>query len=636
MTTEPAKPPTTIPAAATPPAAGPTRPRGSFLNLPRAVRLRTTILVAVLGLVVALVGATVILLSALLEREARRQIVEDLARAGAVFDELHALRQSLYRSETLTVAQEPRLKAVLGTADIDRATIVDVAQEMQKSGGADLFVLLDADGRLIVDTADPEAVGFSLAGQPLVAAALGDGDAGGVWTQGARVFQVHARRLAFGDTVVGVLILGHIHDDRVAAVVQRQTGSGVALVLDGAAVAHGLDDPGLAAVIAPIAAELGDTVEERTLLGTRYLLRRARVPGYTGDRALAVVFARSLDAALATSRALTRWLYLLAGAAVLLAAGLAWAIARRLSRPVGALVVFPRTLAARQLGARAPVGGPGEARGLGGGLGGMAGELARGRAQLAVQERLERELEIAQRIQTSILPRKVVVPGLDLAASMLPASEVGGDYYDILPVADDGCWLGIGDVAGHGLTAGLVMLMVQSLIAVLVQERPDARPAQLIPALNSMLYKNIRDRLEQDEHVTLTLLRLHADGRVFFSGAHEDIIVCRAATGRCERIETPGTWLGVVPDVGPAMPDSELRLQPGDLMLLYSDGVTEAMNGRRMQFGMDRLCDALVARRERPAVDICAALMGDVKAWTAQQYDDVTVLVLRYLGPKGA
>ena len=199
-----------------------------------------------------------------------------------------------------------------------------------------------------------------------------------------------------------------------------------------------------------------------------------------------------------------------------------------------------------------------------------------------------------RKIQTSILPRERAAPGLELDARMQPASEVGGDYYDILPVAD-GCWLGIGDVAGHGLTAGLVMLMVQSLIAVLVQERPDARPSQLIPALNAMLYKNIRDRLAQDEHVTLTLLRVFVDGRVFFAGAHEDIVICRAESGACELVETPGTWLGVVPDVGPGMPDSQLQLRPGDLMLLYSDGVTEAMNAARQQYGLQRLSAALAA-----------------------------------------
>ncbi|HEY0136822.1 MAG TPA: SpoIIE family protein phosphatase [Nannocystis sp.] len=595
------------------------------------MKLRTTLLLGMLALVAALVAATVLVLSVVLEREARRQIVGDLERAEAVFADLHALRQSLYRSESLTVAQEPRLKAVLGTSDIDRATIVDVATEMQKAGGADLFLLTDGAGRLIVDTAEPNTQNVELGELPLVRAALADGDAGGVWTQAQRVFQVHARRLAFGDEVVGALVLGHRLDERVIRTVQRQTGSGVVLVLDGVAVDHALADPALAAAVAPLASELGDGVHERTLLDDRYLVRRARLPGYAGDRALGVVFIESLDDALATSRALTRWISVLAALALVLAAGLAWAIARRLSRPVVELVEFTRNIAAGALEARAPLRGPVEVQALAAAMNHMAGDLAAARLDLAAKERLEQELEIARRIQTSILPRHIIAPGMQLDARMRPASEVGGDYYDILPVVD-GCWLGIGDVAGHGLTAGLVMLMVQSLIAMLVQERPGARPSELLPALNMMLYKNIRERLSQDEHVTLTLLRVLADGQVYFAGAHEDIVVCRAASGRCERIETPGTWLGVVAEIGPPGPDGQLRLAPGDLMLLYTDGVTEAMSTRREQFGMDRLCAALEQVRERPVGEICDHLMGVVAGWTAVQRDDVTLLVLRHTG----
>lgn len=599
---------------------------------PRALRLRTTILLGSLGLVLGLVAATVALLSGQLERAARRELVADLARGRVVFEESHALRQSLYRSEALTVAQEPRLKAVLGTADIDRETIADVAQEMQKAGGADLFLLLDATGRLVVDVADPAAVGFDLTGQPLVAAALAEGEASGVWTEAQRVFQVHAHRFAYGDTVVGGLVLGHLYDDRVIDGLQRQTGSGVVLALDGLVVAHGLVEPELAATFAALAAGLGDDVEERDVLGDRYLLQRVRVPGYTGERALAGVLVESLDAALATSRTLTLWLYALAGLALLIAAGFAWAIARRISRPIDRLVEFARTLATGQLDARAAPVGPVEAQALALAMNDMAGQLARSRVLLAAQERQGRELEIAAKIQTSILPRDAVVPGFELAASMRPASEVGGDYYDILPREGDGCWLGIGDVAGHGLTAGLVMLMVQSLIAVLVQEQPDARPCQLLPPLNAMLFKNIRDRLGQDEHVTLTLLRAHADGRVSFSGAHEDLLVCRAAGGPCERVATPGTWLGVIPDIGTSLVESELQLRPGDLLVLYTDGLTEAKDARRQQFGLDRLCAAIEARRALPVAELCAQVIAEVTAFTARQDDDVTLLLVRYRG----
>ena len=138
------------------------------------------------------------------------------------------------------------------------------------------------------------------------------------------------------------------------------------------------------------------------------------------------------------------------------------------------------------------------------------------------------EEEIASRIQSSILPGEIDVEGLEIAAGMLPADKVGGDYYDIIPV-EDGCWIAIGDVAGHGLAAGLIMLMIQSTLQGLVKLSPQANPRDLICALNRVLYENIRKRMKRDEHITFCLVRYWADGRLSFAGAHESLIVCRAS-----------------------------------------------------------------------------------------------------------
>ena len=151
------------------------------------------------------------------------------------------------------------------------------------------------------------------------------------------------------------------------------------------------------------------------------------------------------------------------------------------------------------------------------------GQLARAFNAMAAivaarQERLEGEMELARRIQTSILPRDLRVEGLEIAVRMMPATEVGGDYYDVLPVAG-GCWLGIGDVAGHGLDAGLIMLMVQSSVAGLVRDAPTAAPSHVLIKANEVIFDNVHERLGKHEHATLTLLRFHADGRIVFAEA---------------------------------------------------------------------------------------------------------------------
>jgi sigma-B regulation protein RsbU (phosphoserine phosphatase) len=261
--------------------------------------------------------------------------------------------------------------------------------------------------------------------------------------------------------------------------------------------------------------------------------------------------------------------------------------------------------------------------------------LKENQAQLIEAERktavahYEREMAIAQHIQTSILPKRLDVPGLEIAASMLTASEVGGDYYDLHPTADGGCWLGIGDVSGHGLNSGLVMLMIQSGLATLMWRDPQAQPADLVALLNRMLYENIRVRLGRDDFATLSLLRFFPDNRFVVAGAHEDIIVWRAATGRCERIPTRGTWLGIAENTERQLKNQEHRLEPGDVMVLYTDGITEAKSADGQLYDIDRLCAAVERAHAKPTTDICRDILDGVRQWASEQADDQTLVVLR-------
>ncbi|WP_437281217.1 SpoIIE family protein phosphatase [Sorangium sp. So ce375] len=250
------------------------------------------------------------------------------------------------------------------------------------------------------------------------------------------------------------------------------------------------------------------------------------------------------------------------------------------------------------------------------------------------QERVRQETLVAERIQTALLPTQLQVEGLELCARMRPAAEVGGDYYDVLPTREGG-WLGIGDVAGHGLVAGLVMLMIQSMVAAMTRRDPRARPGEVISALNRAIYDNIRDRLKRDEHATLLLLRYERSGRVTFAGAHDDIIVCRASTRRCECIPSSGVWVGVLPSVDALTKDAELFLEDGDVLVLYSDGVTEARNAHRELFGLERLCSTVEAAQDAPVDDIRDRILREIDGWCPSPDDDITIVVARYRAPPG-
>ena len=236
------------------------------------------------------------------------------------------------------------------------------------------------------------------------------------------------------------------------------------------------------------------------------------------------------------------------------------------------------------------------------------------------------------RIQTGILPGERQIPGLQIAAMMLPATEVGGDYFDILPFRD-GCWLGVGDVAGHGLNAGLMMLMIQSTVSASTYGRPQASPSEIWTAVNAVLYDNVRLRLKRDEHATLTLLHYEVSGLLTFAGAHEDLVIYRSKSRACELVRTPGTWAGVMVEFAPGtIRDSQVTLEPGDVLLLYTDGITEAMNAQREMYGLDRLCAALAAVATEPVELVRDHILHDVQGWRAEQADDLTLLVARYLG----
>jgi PAS domain S-box-containing protein len=245
--------------------------------------------------------------------------------------------------------------------------------------------------------------------------------------------------------------------------------------------------------------------------------------------------------------------------------------------------------------------------------------------------KIQEELEIARRVQTSILPRELRLPGLTIAARMVPADDVGGDYYDVRPSGDGGI-ITIGDVSGHGLDAGLVMLMMQSAASALCTAKPEATPAELLVMLNRVIYENVAHRLRRNEYVTLSVLRWSPNGLVTFAGAHQDILVLRAATKKCERVATPGAWIGIRDDIVSISRDHTLKLSPGDVLVLYTDGIIEASNRDEELFDITRMASAIEELPDGAPEAIVGRIFERVRAFTDRQDDDMTVLVARYNG----
>ncbi len=256
--------------------------------------------------------------------------------------------------------------------------------------------------------------------------------------------------------------------------------------------------------------------------------------------------------------------------------------------------------------------------------------LERSQVQLqAARDALWGEMEVAKRIQTALLPEDRRVGPYQIAARMIPAAEVGGDYYDIVDAGDGRHWIAIGDVSGHGVESGLVMMMTQTSILSLVRERPSRTPAEVFREVNGVLWQNI-SRMRADRYMTLNVVRLEPHG-LTIAGKHQDLLVWRRGQG-VQAVANDGCWIGLVPDSGPHVRDFFVPLGPGDLALFFTDGATEARNERGEMYGEERLAAVLARVAGLPLEEALAAIFADVAAFRAgESDDDVTLLLVRRL-----
>jgi predicted ATPase/serine phosphatase RsbU (regulator of sigma subunit) len=241
------------------------------------------------------------------------------------------------------------------------------------------------------------------------------------------------------------------------------------------------------------------------------------------------------------------------------------------------------------------------------------------------------EMDLARKIQTVLLPKETRFRDYEVSALMVPASTVGGDYYDIIRTDGDD-WLLIGDVSGHGVTAGLTMMMIQTAIRTVVlsegQGAAKLTPAQVLSRVNAAVRGNLQ-KVSEDQYMTITGLQLQGSS-VRYSGLHQDILIYRASSRQVERVETRGMWIGPVDDIGPLLRDDTLELTRGDILLLYTDGITEAMVGGR-RFGTDGLAAAFstLAATAQDSGSILKGIMQNVEG--VAQPDDVTMMAVRYI-----
>jgi sigma-B regulation protein RsbU (phosphoserine phosphatase) len=244
------------------------------------------------------------------------------------------------------------------------------------------------------------------------------------------------------------------------------------------------------------------------------------------------------------------------------------------------------------------------------------------------RERLEKELAVGRQIQLSLLPAALPqLPGWEFAASYQAARQVGGDLYDFLELPAESPQLGllIADVTGKGVPAALFMAFSRTIIR--TEAASNRNPATVLGQANRLIVQDNRAKLLLTAFYGT--LDIHTGQLVYARAGHDWPLWLRANTGECQELTARGVVLGAFNDI--FLEERQIDVAPGDLLVFYTDGVTEAMNGVGQMFGQERLQTIVTANAEGSAEQVCQAVLGAIDNFTEDTppADDITLLVVK-------
>ena len=241
---------------------------------------------------------------------------------------------------------------------------------------------------------------------------------------------------------------------------------------------------------------------------------------------------------------------------------------------------------------------------------------------------IERDLAIARRIQQGLLPKCIPeMSGLDICGEMIPAMQVGGDYYDLIPVSDSKLFVVVGDVSGKGLAASLYMTKLQTMIQLACA--PDKTPREIMIEINKKFY----DAIERNSFVTMTLALFDTDTNIvtFCRAGHMPVLT--AANGSVHSYRTQGLGVGLEKGTifDKTLIEEEVELKAGQVYAFFSDGITEAMNETMELFGEDNLSKILREGKTKRSTEIMDKIWNEVYSFRgrAEQNDDMTMVIVK-------
>ena len=247
--------------------------------------------------------------------------------------------------------------------------------------------------------------------------------------------------------------------------------------------------------------------------------------------------------------------------------------------------------------------------------------------------KLRSEVDIASEIQKKTLDQQnMIVPGLTISIASAPATEVGGDSLDIISGHDNNYYIYIGDVTWHGVPSGFVMMMVNALISAF--SLSESNGATILTKTNTIL----RPRIKQNMMMTCVMLRWDAQSKkMYYTGAgHEFVLVYKSRENKVYKVKSGGVALGMVKDTTKILKEQQIAFDPGDIIVLYTDGISEAryrseQNG--ILFSVDRIIESIIKLDVKTSENIFRKITIDLSSWMGyqcKQYDDISLAVVEY------
>lgn len=310
--------------------------------------------------------------------------------------------------------------------------------------------------------------------------------------------------------------------------------------------------------------------------------------------------------------------------------GLVFAIffANQITRPVRNLTKSSGIIAKGDFQHRVVIKTHDELEILGNAFNKMAEDLDKSTKALVYKERVAKELELAQKIQSGLIPKQIPkMEGLDISAGIVPAEEIGGDVYDFLKKNDKNTLFYIGDVTGHGVPSGIVGSIANAMFFTHV-DKPGLK--EIMIEANRVL----KAKSPANMFITLCLLNWNSDTKKlhYINAGHEQMIRFNNAEKNSELLKGGGIALGMFPDISNMILEQEAPLEIGDSIVLYSDGIPEAWKNQKESYGMERFKETVknFGGLEN-ATAIRNAILQDVKNYMGdyKQMDDITIVVVK-------